>query len=125
MMLLAFWFLNQTLGFALPALPSLPEQDVLLRAAGEQNKLGNHGCDGDSPSCVVYDAEMPPVTRQALTDSVGMGPTSPGYDSRSGYHTHEQRRDDWIMSGVQSGKASDCSREGNRQLLCRLRGLRS
>jgi len=79
--MIMLWLLSQTLGFALPARPSVAGQEVPLRVAWEQNQGGHHGYDAGSQSCVIYDAELTSATTDGFNDRAVTGPNIVDYDS--------------------------------------------
>ncbi len=80
-MLFALWLLSQTLGFGLPALSSVAEPEMPTCPPFEQRQAENATVvyDGRFLSRLVYDAESPPATTQALSEPAGTVPTIPAY----------------------------------------------
>ncbi len=79
-MLLALWLLSQTLGFALPALPPVADQEALRCPTWRQNQSSD-GYDASSQTRLLYDAKLPAVTTGGLSDLVAEVQVTFGYDS--------------------------------------------
>jgi hypothetical protein len=77
----ALWLLSMALGFAVPAVSSVVDQEVPSVLGWHQPQLGNHDYDADSQSCLVYDAELSSVPTKALRGLVGIVPRIRAYDT--------------------------------------------
>lgn len=78
---LSFWFLSQTLGFAVAAQPHVTVHVVPAVPARDQGQPGNDGYDADFQSGWHCDPALLSVTTEDLSDPLGMVLTIPAYDS--------------------------------------------
>lgn len=79
-MLLALWLLSQTLGFALPAPPSVAEREMPPCLVWEQSQAGNHGYDAGFQSSLAWDPELASAAMAGWSDMGIPMQATPGYD---------------------------------------------
>lgn len=79
--LLLVWLLSCTLGFVVPAVSSLADQEMPPVPGWGQVQPGNHAYDAGFKSGLDHDAELPSVTTERLNDLACTVPTIPAYDT--------------------------------------------